>query len=94
MIYEADQQTVQHLHGRGAGLLVLVISLLALLFFGAAVFNLHGFADRFPWRGSSSDPVSQKFVVRWNRVLSVPFLLVTLVVLVKGLQLVVTGGSM
>lgn len=91
MIYVADQHVTQW-HGRGTGVIVLAVSVLALLFFGAVAFNFRGFAYRVPWRGGSSDRKRQADVVLWNRVLSAPWIVVAVVTLITGLRLVINGS--
>jgi hypothetical protein len=80
------------MHGRGTGALVLTVSTIAFLFFTAAALNFRGFAERVPWRGRSSDPGRQEFVVGWNRVGCGIFAVVALSGLVDGLRLVTTGS--
>ncbi|MEZ0114923.1 hypothetical protein ABH920_008958 [Catenulispora sp. EB89] len=89
-IYEAGKAT--QLHGRGTGAIVLAISVIALLFCVAVAANFRGFAGRMPWRGRSSDPERQAFVVTWNRVGCGVFAVVALVTLIDGVRLIATGS--
>jgi hypothetical protein len=71
--------------------MILMISVVALLFFAAVAVNFHGIADRMPWSGRSADPERQAFVVMWNRVGCGVFAVIALFILIDGVRLVATG---
>ncbi|MBR7831720.1 hypothetical protein KDL01_00525 [Actinospica durhamensis] len=90
LMYEAAPAT--QLHGRGTGVIVLVISVVALLLLAAIAADFHGFAQRVPWAGRSSDPEQQRFVVGWNRVGCGIFAIFAVIAVVDGIRLISTGS--
>ena len=85
------EKHISQLHGRGTGVIVAVISVVALLFFVAVAVNFCGIADRMPWAGRSSDPERQAFVVTWSRVGCGVFAVIAVVSLVAGIRLISSG---